>query len=288
MKSKNIHRKVSGIVLLAAVFALFLTSCDKLNAPYYTVKSGGDTTKITRKVLLEDYTGQKCPNCPTAAVTASALQDAYNGRLIVMAVHAGFFADSSSSGDFTANYKTPAGNDWNDYFEFASYPNGLVDRKPFKGAVIVGADQWAEAVDSVIILPPEASIKITNVYDDPTRHLAITVDTRFLALLAGTYNLTVCILEDSIISPQKNSDPNVGTTPIIHDYVFMHMMRGSLNGTWGDELTSDIEDTTVTVTKDYEITLNTKWVPKNCSVLAFVQNAGTKEIIQAEKKKILP
>jgi len=279
--------KITRTILLASAFGFFLASCNKIDAPYYTVKGGGgDTTKITRKVLLEDYTGHKCPNCPEAAITAHTLEETYNGKVIVMAVHAGYFADSSATGDFTANYKTSAGDEWNSYFPIISYPSGLVNRKAFQGSVIIGNDLWAEAVDSIVNLPADAIIQITNTYNTSTRQLNMTVDSKFLNELLGKYNLTICILEDSIISPQKNSNPNIGPTPIIYDYVFMHMLRGSLNGTWGDELTSLI-DTSLIYSKTYSTILNPIWIPKNCSVLAFISNTETKEIIQAEEKPII-
>ena len=50
------------IMLLAGVLVI---SCDKLDQPYAREKEIVlDTTK--RKVLLEDYTGLKCVNCPAA------------------------------------------------------------------------------------------------------------------------------------------------------------------------------------------------------------------------------
>src|SRR5512133_2768801 len=95
-----------SIIFLAGFVALFwMVSCDKLDEPYAVKKTGSDTiTGPVRKVLLEDYTGHKCVNCPKAAMDARVMEEALGGRLILMAVHAGYFAEPASTGEFTADY----------------------------------------------------------------------------------------------------------------------------------------------------------------------------------------
>jgi hypothetical protein len=278
-----------SIMALAAGFAalVWMSSCDKLDAPYAVIKTGGDTTAgMVRKVLLEDYTGHKCVNCPEAALAARALEESMHGQLIVMAVHAGFFAEPSATGDFTADYTSLTGNEWNTYFNITANPNGMVNRTP-AGSAVLGPDLWANAVNEQISLPQEANIVISTDYDPSSRLLEVTLDTKFLALLQGTYDLTVCITEDSLISPQKNNNPNIGyPTPIIYDWVFMDVLRGSINGTWGEQLTSAV-DTALTYRKAYTFALDPDWTANNCHIVAFVANAETKVIIQAEKKAVL-
>jgi hypothetical protein len=265
------------------LYAFFIQSCDKLEAPYAVVKKpGGDTTMVQRKVLLEDYTGHKCVNCPEASEAAHVLENSYGGKLIVMAVHAGYLAEPSSSGDFTADYTTAAGDEWFSYFGFIGNPLGLVNRTAYKGKVVLGPDLWANAIDTLVNLPPQAGIKITNTYDPDEHEVIITTNTKFKEKLSGKYSITVCILEDSLISPQKNNNPEVGPTPTIFDYVFMDVLRISVNGTWGEELTA-VVDTALTYKKEYTFTLDPTWVPKNCSIVGFVSNEETREIIQAEK-----
>jgi thiol-disulfide isomerase/thioredoxin len=44
---------------------------------------------VTRRVLLEDFTGHTCNNCPAAAVIAEGLQTFYGeDQLILVGVHA--------------------------------------------------------------------------------------------------------------------------------------------------------------------------------------------------------
>lgn len=275
---------------MAAGFAalVWMSSCDKLEAPYAVKKTGGDTTTgMVRKVLLEDYTGHKCVNCPEAAMTAHAIEAANDGRLIIIAVHAGFFSTPAATGDFTADYRTPAGTEWNDDFGITGWPAGLINRSPYDGTtVLYDFGQWGNAIEAQLDLPQEANIVIDNDYNVSTRELTTTINTKFLDLLQGTYAVTVCITEDSLSSPQKNNNINVGPVPIIYDYIFMDMLRTNLNGSWGEDLTASV-DSSLTYSKSYSLTLDTAWTAKNCHIVAFVSNTETKEIIQAEKKSIL-
>jgi hypothetical protein len=278
-----------SIIILSGFISLFwMTACDKLEAPYAVKKTGGDTTTgPVRKVLLEDYTGHKCVNCPEAAMTAHAIEAANEGRLIIIAVHAGFFSTPAATGDFTADYRTPAGTEWNDDFGINGWPAGLINRRPYEGTtVLYDFGQWGNAIAAQLALPQEANIVIDHDYNAATRELTATVRTKFLEPLSGTYSVTVCITEDSLSSPQKNNNELVGPVPIIYDYVFMDMLRTNLNGTWGEELTTTV-DTSVTYIKSYSITLDTAWIAKHCRIVAFVANTGTKEVVQAEKHPVI-
>jgi len=280
--------------VLFPVLLLVFHSCTKIDEPYAKTSHGHikdtimnwDNIPAVRRVLLEDYTGHKCVNCPEAAITARSLEEQYEGRLIVMAVHAGTFA-KPGSGDYALDLRTVAGSDWNNEFIFQAYPNGMVDRKVFEDSPIVGPEQWGNSIGQIINLPPDVQMKITIQYDSNSRQLTSVLFNRFITQPSGEYNLTVCILEDSIIGTQSNNNPNIGPTPDWHDYVFNDVVRGSLNGSWG-ELLTDSPDPEITYMGTFRSTLKEGLIPKNCWILAFVSNSATKEILQVEKKKIIP
>jgi len=277
--------RIRIFVLVGLVAGFFVSSCDKLEAPYATAKEiTVDTTK--RTVLLEDYTGMKCVNCPAAAVSAEALVELYKGQVIVMAVHAGYFSKPDPTGNYTADYRTTEGVAWFNDFQLISNPMGMVNRTPFNGKIPIGAGSWAEAVSAAVKEDKVTSISIHTELSGTLRgQLSTTIDTKFLTPLTGAYSLTVCILEDSIIGWQKNNDTAVGPIPDIEKYVFNNMLRAVINGTYGEQLTTDV-DTGQTYTKNYVFTLNDSWVPDHLSVLAFVSNTDSLGIIQVERKEL--
>ncbi len=278
-----------NLIVAIPVLGLFLYSCDKVQAPYATVKQQThdttDTATVVRKILLEDYTGHTCPNCPEGTLTGQALQDLYDGKVIMIAVHAGFFARPLAE-PFTADYRTIAGDAWNNEFAFAAYPNGLVNRTAMSGSLIISPDQWAGAVELLVNTPPDAGIKITCSVDTINKVVTADIETKFLNDIEGTYNVTLCVLEDGIVSAQKNSIPAVGPTPIIYDYEYKDMLRATITDPWGELVViNPLIDTNYS--SHFVFTLDSKIVIKNASLVAFISNAESKEIIQAEKKKIV-
>ncbi|MEI6455307.1 MAG: Omp28-related outer membrane protein [bacterium] len=263
---------------------LFLQSCDKLSSPYAEVRpSGGDTT--SRAVLLEDYTGHKCVNCPLAAIMAHDLEKLYSGQVFVVAVHATYFATPDPSGDYTADYRTEAGTEWASFYEIESAPNGLVNRSFFAGKnIYMSPKLWGGAIEAAVELPKAAIMKINTSWDEGTRTLTSVIDTRFLMQMEGAFSLVACILEDSIVSPQQNKDTLAGPVPVIKDYVFMNMLRGTMKGPWGEQLTPAV-DLNKVYRKEYTYQLPADWNKTHCWVLAFIYDDLNREIYHVVKSK---
>ncbi|MCX6305070.1 MAG: Omp28-related outer membrane protein [Bacteroidetes bacterium] len=267
------------------IFLLFgvmlLQSCTKVSEPYYTVKSIiVDTTK--RPVLLEDYTGHLCVNCAPAAEVATTIRDLNPGLVYIIAVHAGSFAKPnpvSYPPYLAADYTCAAGNDWYGYsgFNINVNPKGMVNRLPYKGKISFGPSEWYEAVKVADVLPRMAVMTVHNTFSSQTKQLNSKVEVKFLAGMTSKVNLTVCILEDSIYGGQLNDKT------IIYNYRFMHMLRGSLNGSFGEEIAvNPVAGDLITKSYSFDFT-PVSWVPGHCSVIAFISDADTKEVFHVAK-----
>jgi hypothetical protein len=98
----------------------------------------------------------------------------------------------------------------------------------------------------------------------------------------GTYNICAFIIESGIVSPQQTD------AGVITDYIHNYMLRGSLNGTWGDLVGADgIAVTGTTLTNNYSITLPAGWDADNCAIVAYVYNTTTLEVLQAEEGAVV-
>jgi thiol-disulfide isomerase/thioredoxin len=277
-------KMISKILALLLLSVMMIPSCDIVEEPYLVpVGSGngpGPDDQI-RKVLLEDYTGQKCPNCPAAAEIAHNLKTLYGEQLILLTVHAGFYAAPDADGEFTADFRTVEGNELNIFFEIPAYPMGMVNRTEYNGSMILLKDSWEPAVAIQTDLEAEAVITITNTYSTGTRKLDCLLETEFLETMDGTYNICAFITESGIISPQQTNQ-NVDT-----NYVHNHVLRGSMNGTWGDAVGEDGQAIAVSMlTNSYSFTLPSGWNADNCSVVAFIYNTANNEVVQAEEKSV--
>jgi len=272
------------VVLLAGAIAF--ASCTKVSEPYYTVKSVTvDTSR--RTALLEDYTGHLCTNCAPAAGLANTIQDLYPGRVFVIAVHAGTFAKPNPVSHYpylVGDYRCETGNDWyaDPAFNINVNPKGMVNRRPYGGDISFGAAEWNQAVQAVMQLPKLAFMSVHGEYDSPTKMMNATVQVKFIEAYTGKVNLTVCILEDSIYGGQLNNIPP-DSIPIIKNFRFMHLLRGSLNGSFGEEIASN-PAAGLLVTKEFSFDFTpVSWVPAHCSIIAFISDATTREVLHVMK-----
>jgi len=275
--------KMKNIWIIAFTFILIVTGCDVLEEPY---KKDGVALNTDRKILLEDYTGHRCPNCPQAGKEIKNLSEAFGNNIVFIAVHSGTLAKLFVP-PTTYNFTTETGDIWCDFFEVekSGFPNGLINRKERSGSKIVAPASWAAVAAEQLNMPIEAEISLEATFDAVSRLITINTATNILKPVAGEqYYLTVVLTEDSIIQPQMNLDPNLGSTPFIHDYAHNHVLRFSFNGPWGTSINSAIvEKKTFTKVLD----ANSDIIPKNCRIVAFIHRAN-KEVLQAEEAKLTP
>ena len=272
---------IGSILALAIFIGYFFVSCDKIDAPYLRNPDTThiDTTKVKRKILIEDFTGHKCPNCPFAADVAKAIHEEHPDQVVIMAIHAGDFAKPDATGSFTYDFRTPEGNQLNTDFGLTSWPKGLISRISSNTGMLIDYPKWAETVDT--LLDDEATIKMTmsKTYTEATRSLDVTIQSEFLTDIDQNTFICVYLTEDSIIKPQKKQNQT------ILDYVHMHVLRTSFNGTYGTQLSTP-QATGTTITKSFNLVVNPAWVDKNCNVVAYIFREDTKEILQAETIKV--
>lgn len=284
---KLIANIIPGLLLFAM---LLLQSCSKEDEPFYTVKGViVDTTK--RSVLLEDYTGHTCVNCAPAAEMANTIQETYAGQVYVIAVHAGNFAKPNNDPKYypylLADYRCETSNDWYGYsaFNIDQNPKGMVNRRPFNNNMSFGTSDWNEAVKVAVTLPKIAVMTLHNNFNSADSMLSVNVGVKYLTDYTGQVSLTVCLVEDEIHGGQLNIiKPD--SVPIIKNFTFMHIMRGSLNGSFGEQVSSGPKKNSL-LNKSYSMDFKSKgWIPANCAVIAFISDVTTKEVLHVTKARL--
>lgn len=280
--------KSSNFLIGFAVCIFAFTNCDKVTHPIQSAGQNVDTVKLVRKVLVEDYTGHQCGNCPPAAVAINDLETSYHEKVVPIAVHAGFYA--RTSGEFLTSYTTSIGNDWDGSVGFnisagAGNPNGMVNRKSFQGALVQGISKWSSAVSESFNNDPYIlGFTLTPTYDPSTRILNTSVKSKFKASYTNTVNITMVLTEDSIVGPQKDYSKNPDKIP---SYVFMHMLRDGINGSWGTLLKAgpvNANDSTTVSFNNFSV--KPAFNDKQLYIVAFASDAATHEVLQAERVKL--
>lgn len=301
-------------VLLLICTGLLISSCDKVDAPYRTASSVGvvylnndtvvidsDTLGFTtdnstpgKKVLAEDYTGILCGNCPYAGIKLNdTIQPSYGDRLVVISVHAGFFAEpcpgglacpgSQPAGAFTTDFRTSTGEEWDHNFgnSNAGNPNGLIDRVGFPTSQhIKSPSSWASVIQQRSNVAAPFAVRIQHTYNAGTGELKLAVQTRAVSNLTGTYKLTVVLTEDSLTDWQEWYPP---VTPEYDpDYVHRHVLRAAVNSDYGEVIADGTVSGGTLALKGYKINLKPEWVPAHMRIVAFVSDETTYEVKQVE------
>ena len=252
-------KKIFNILTIFAI-ALF-SACDTIDEDDRFIGPVEFTPK--KNVLIEDFTGQRCLNCPTASEAVKSLQDLYGKEhVIAVAIHGGSMSMPSSNG---VGLATETGEEYNKYWGIDSWPKGLVDRNaanPAGGAT--NYTSWAAQVIQRLVEEPKVEIAVSNAtYNADSLQLNITVDLATKEKLNG--NVQVWLTESNIVGYQVMPD---GTHNMA--YTHNHVFRAAVNGEWGEPVTlGKNEETSVNYTVDLS---GEKWVPENLSVVAFVYN----------------
>ena len=229
--------------------------------------------QVSRAVLIEDYTGQYCVNCPRATEEIERLIEQYGDSIVIaVAIHSGPFG--KSKGEPSPLY-TEVGDMYFNTWGMSAQPIGLIDR--LFGSTPFSYTDWAGGVNYEVAIEPPVSFLTDIDYDSETRDASIEVQTIGLdsALVSG--KLQVWLVEDSIDSFQLMPD---GSRE--EHYNHMHVFRASVNDPWGDALSVSHGQVAV---KNYELKLDPAWVPEHCSVVTFLYDDSG--VHQVAKKRLI-
>ena len=205
----------TSIWIFAITSLVTITSCDKIKQGAFLEDTGGKCGQDLpafpiRKILVEDFTGHTCGNCPRAAETAESLKQIYCDHIVTVAVHMGFFAETKNNPDssYAYDFTTTMGDELDTYFgiDGQGLPRGMVNRTIVNNKLILAFGDWATGVEAIVGLAVDIDIDIENTYDEATRTVETTVSSNFVNNLNGTYNVVVVLTEDSITNWQKDYD----------------------------------------------------------------------------------
>lgn len=246
----------------------------------YTVMvivEGGDVEPTGKMVLIKDFTGARCVNCPAAAEYAHNLQHQLDeDHIFIMSVHAGFLAQPM--GQFP-NFLTDEGTEW--YNNHDSNPLFTVDHV----ALTDGNSLKVEQIDTPVVtaLDEEQSFEIVigRQFDPTSRQLQVNIQAVSLTDQDGHFFITACLVEDNIVGWQIIPG---GTDK---EYVFHNVFRGTLNGAYGESFEDHHVDSDDTFSFSYDTEINADYNADECYVVVYVydRNQGDK-ILQTAVKKI--
>ena len=278
---------------LPAIFLLTLCACDEIDEQdrfqKVEIASGGEsggegggegTGFGAKNVLIEDFTGQRCINCPLATNTISTLQASFgHDRVIPVAIHGGDLTLAAPTG--LAN---EIGNTYTAERGVSSKPKGEVDRT----GSLLDQEKWGTTVLERIAITAHVKLDVENIaLDADKRELSFNVNAA--ADLTGAQGLLQVWLTESHIhkyqaTPDHNRYPQYPASGYDLNYEHNHVLRACVSAKDGDALTLVAGGSE---TRTYKYILDADWVADNMSVVVIAYNAaqGVLQVIEQPVKQ---
>jgi len=285
--------------LAACIGTLFFAACKEVPVVGITYGTGAaavtDTTYVltsvpaatAHQVLVEEFTGQACSNCPAGHAILDSDEVHYPGLINVIAL---FPHDNSpltnppagAAYDFTSVTALNIANTV--YGSVPQYPSAGIDRLPYlssSGRYIADAN-WTADITSLLPQVDSLNMGVSSSYATVAGVTTATIvaTVTYLQSMTTQQNLSVVVVADSIIDVQEF--PFGTDTP---DYVFNSVFVGAVSGVpYGDPL---IDTITLKAPGRFVRSVYTYTVPgtfssgkgavnpAHCRVVAFVNGPGT-------------
>ena len=245
------------------------------------------SAQVSRKILVEEFTGTWCGYCPDGHYILNNIEASYPNTIISNGMHI--------SDAYTIPYTTAI----DAYLGVAGYPRAAIDRITYSGgnAFVMSRGYWAGAVAARLNVTSPVSINITRTFNSATRSLDVTVDYNFVSAVNYETRLTCLLMENDISTSQSNymnttvGSPFYGLGNPIPNYLQKDVVRAILStDNWGDSNHPTTVSAGSSYTKTYSYTIPASWNENNVKVVAFVNkkigatpvaSTGT-EILNAE------
>lgn len=266
-----LRKSIYALAMVAS--ALTLAACDEVDDADRFKEMPPQESH--RNVLVEEFTGQRCTNCPDAHKALAAFSEQYGSSLIVVGIHAGNFSVADGTIPGYLGLKEAEGQEYADRWgnlDAVGYPVAGFDRTGNAATLVSGT--WDALIYSEIGRPANLDI---NLSAHLTAAGEIEINTTINPYEDVKGKLQLWVVEDSITAFQ------IDHGRVVRDYVHNHVFRSSANGTWGEDvaLLPDVQ-----TQKTCTIAVKDNWNTDHLHIVAFVYN-DKDGVLQAQKTDVV-
>lgn len=278
----------SSLFVLSAVIMTFFSCEEEAPVIRFIEKPLLDTSYMSavptpqeKSIWLADITGVKCTNCPEAAEIAYKIYKDNPGRIELIALYPTYFPTLTSA---WSGYDTLTSILANEIIggEPEGIPRGLVDNVVYSGNRFIDRFSWPAVVQQQLKIgtPINLDVNASWISDENRGRI------EYKATANSSYTKPIlvigAILEDKIIG--KQSDRRV-SSGYVADYEFNHVLRDVIGSSSGDTLAPAFPSSGFTVEKHYYVSKSEKWKVENLSVLIWILDAETREVLHCKSAK---
>jgi len=280
--------------LLLTGLLLISISCDKIDTSkeIFNITQSVEVTPwdpeyaktVVQKIYIEEFTGHACTYCPEGARILKKLMDE-DTTIIATAIHCSNLANPGKP-PFDKNFRTKMGDMLFDDHKISGLPKAMINRIE-NGSTGWGfdRDKWRSIIASMDRNNVRSGIELQGKVDEIKQEIEAKVSVTIIKNIQNPVQLCLVLQQDSIISGQIDAGKE------IVNYVHNHMLRAGFCGNYGIKLTSNgivKEQNKYTaifklVYKNSFPYSNIPVVLKNCSIVAYLMDMKTHEILQVER-----
>ncbi len=273
---------------------LLFAACTEKGFDVVPRAEGGDTTYIAavetaqaRTVMIEEFTGVTCPNCPRGHIEVASLQTQYPNRVLAVSLYYdGLGQTRPVDGVTREDFRTADATSLADgiFGGVSALPSASIDRIPVGGITLPSFIGWAGAVSNRVNVPSPANVQVTSEYEGSTRTAIIRVRVAYTTAVTKKQALTLLLTEDGVVDAQEYPD-RIDTF-----YNFKHVMRDAITTPTGEPMLDGItKDAGRVYERTFVYPVKAEWNADRCKLIAIVHNAesGDKEVLQAAESKLV-
>ncbi|MBK8490657.1 MAG: Omp28-related outer membrane protein [Saprospirales bacterium] len=243
-----------------------------------------DLENQMRQVLIEEFTGVRCVQCPAGSAEIASLLAIHGERLVAVSIHAGDFSYPFPQSHY--NFQTSEGEELINFLgPPISYPSAVIDRTLFDGEadLILGRNDWAGYIAQEKAIDPVIKIAVVPNFNETTRKLDVEVKLYPQEdILDPDVRISLMLTESNIVDYQDTPDGKVD------NYVHKHVLRDMLTSYLGEGI-SETLISGIIITKNFSYTVPEVWNAgetasnvEEMHVVVFVHlGTTTKEVLQA-------
>lgn len=264
----------STLYIISFISIFFCASCSEVGESERYIEL--PQVEIRRNVLVEEFTGQRCTNCPDAHRLMSELQRQYGNQLIVVAIHAGGFGISEGENPNILGLMQEEGNVYADRWGVEQYPSAVVNRQ----GEALSSDKWASSIRSAM----ERSTNVGMTAEAKTDGATITCGIAMEAA-SSTFEgkLQIWVTEDDITALQI--DNGAVLTDYTHNHVFRACVKkDDLQDEWGEDI---VVNANIDIVIEREVAVRKEWNIDKLNVVAFLYNdiVGVAQVVQTHVER---
>jgi hypothetical protein len=265
-------------LLVLGIGAMLFASCVEVGPPVNMGNNAAlnDTTFVEATddapqqhlVLLEEFTGVRCVNCPRAHNTIATLQATYPGRILPIGIHTGFYSTPYAGRN---DFRIPEGASLENLMGGAQgYPSGSINRKQFaeETRIIIADQKWSNYIGGELAVAPPVNVTLTKVGTVENAKQSIEVRVKLTEGIAGPLNLTMYVVEDGIV------DHQLTPTGVDTAYVHKHVLRKCVTPYNGTLLAAPAYEKNRVFLYRFDVDIDAAWDLSNCKVVGFVHRIG--------------